>query len=266
MTNIVQLRKITKVYRFGIHAQQWERNVHAQDHFIAYKLFGHTTHESNGKCLEFSKDCLMIANSEDIYRVTKHELEAEGQRGGCIAVHFTTVSVFDMHLSVYDCTAHPQIKSKFFRMLDTWNQCKDGDNPTAEYACISHFYAIFSMLSALIGANAHTGFQDKRLDNAKEYIDRNYADSTLSISDVASVADMSQRRLTELFMERFQKTPGRYLRTARIRAATQYLRNGQYSIAEISTMVGYTSSSYFIRVFHQEMGMSPAVYRSMTTK
>lgn len=101
------------------------------------------THESAGQIWEFSKDMVMIANRTDLYHVTQHEFATEGSRGGCIAIHFTTVAPFDIHLSTYDCSAYPQIKGLFFRILDAWNQSRASKNLAAEYACISHFYAIF---------------------------------------------------------------------------------------------------------------------------
>ncbi len=261
-TSRFQLKEITKVYRFGVHMQHWERNEATQDHFIAYKLYGRTTHESAGQIWEFSKDMVMIANRTDLYHVTQHEFATEGSRGGCIAIHFTTVAPFDIHLSTYDCSAYPQIKGLFFRILDAWNQSKASKNLAAEYACISHFYAIFSWLATLVEDKGKKQIQDQRIALAKEYLDRNFANSALAISDAASSANLSQRRLNELFLEKYHETPGRYLLRVRMRKAAELLRRTQLSVSEIAVLAGYANASYFIRVFHREMGLPPAAYRN----
>jgi len=260
-TNRVQLHEITQVYRFGINAQRWERRMPTTDHFIAYKLYGRTKHESFGTVLDFSKDMIMVANREDPYSVTQHEFASEGKRGGCIAIHFTTVIPFEMHLSVYDCAAYPQLRNEFFRILDAWNQSKNDENIAAEYACISHFYSIFSLLTTLMAENQQEGAQSRRISFAKAYLDRNFANNALSISDAAASVNLSQRRLNELFMEQYHESPGRYLTAVRMRAAADMLRHSQLMISEISVLAGYTDTSYFIRVFHREMGLSPSKYR-----
>ena len=44
----------------------------------------------------------------------------------------------------------------------------------------------------------------------------------------------------------------------RIYAAEDMLRMKSYTIAEIAAAVGYTSPSYFCRVFTREVGISPS--------
>ena len=61
---------------------------------------------------------IMVANSEDLYRVTQHDPNGEGIRGGCIAIHFQTQDAFPLHLAIFDCAGYPQLRSEFFRMLD----------------------------------------------------------------------------------------------------------------------------------------------------
>ena len=255
----IVLKDIVRVYRFSILADHWEREIPANDHFIAYKLNGYTLHEHQGCQLPFGRDMLMVANCEDTYRVTRHEWEQEGAHGGCIAVHFTTVEPFGMHLSVYDCSAHPQVRSVFFQMLDAWKQWQSGRNLAAEYQCVSCFYSILSWVCLL--EEAPMAAADDRIAAAKEYIDRNYANSALTIADAARVAGLGQRRFGELFLAHVQTTPGNYLTARRIAAATALLRDSRYSVADIASVTGYASASYFIRIFRQKTGKTPAQLR-----
>ena len=260
------LKEITRVYRFGIHEHRWERKASAGDHFIAYKLYGNTVHEIGGKSFPFSKDMIMIANSEDLYRVTWHEAETEGKYGSCIAVHFTTLQPFDRHFTIYDVRKYPSLKNEFFRILDLWNQFKSDGSLSVEYAAVSCFYQIFARLTAITLTENQKTEADGFLVKAREYLERNYANSTLSVSDAASVAGLSVRRFGELFHESFGETPGHYLTNVRMNAALELLRRSSLSVAEIAALSGYADASYFIRVFHSRTGVSPAVYRKRAEK
>ena len=52
-----------------------------------------------------------------------------------------------------------------------------------------------------------------------------------------------------------------YLQKLRIQQALLLLVDPDLSITEIAHSVGYSDSSYFARVFKQEVGESPKVYR-----
>lgn len=255
----IALQEIKRVCRFGSRESTWERSREVSSHFIAYKLNGSTIHEYCGETYSFCKDTIMVANRSDLYRVTQHETAAEGRQGSCIAVHFTTYEPFDLHLSVFDCRDHPQVKSAFFRMLDAWNQFMDGC-PEVEYTCMARFYEICAYLSEL--QSGSSAGEDSRLEESRRFLERNLSDSTLTVADAAESARLSQRRFTELFAEKYGRTPGRYLTECRMRQAMELLRLPQLSVAEIAALSGYADPSYFIRVFHREIGASPNVFRS----
>jgi len=56
------------------------------------------------------------------------------------------------------------------------------------------------------------------------------------------------------------KTYKDYVVGLRMEYAKQLLQSGDLSVAEISMMVGYSSVSYFIRIFKEETGVTPAKY------
>ena len=189
-----------------------------------------------------------------------------GKYGSCIAVHFTTLQPFDRHFTIYDVRKYPSLKNEFFRILDLWNQFKSGGSLSSEYAAVSCFYQIFARLTAITLTENQKTEADGFLVKAREYLERNYANSTLSVSDAASVAGLSVRRFGELFHESFGETPGHYLTNVRMNAALELLRRSSLSVAEIAALSGYADASYFIRVFHSRTGISPAVYRKRAEK
>ena len=70
------------------------------------------------------------------------------------------------------------------------------------------------------------------------------------------------------FQEAFKKsygiTPSRFLVNTRLNFAEMFLRNEEYkTIKQISEMVGFSNSGYFIRVFKSKFGVTPEVYREI---
>jgi AraC-like DNA-binding protein len=55
-------------------------------------------------------------------------------------------------------------------------------------------------------------------------------------------------------------TPITYLNRYRVRQAKALLEAGEKGITEIAVEVGFSSSSYFTRVFRDEVGVSPRDY------
>jgi AraC-like DNA-binding protein len=55
-------------------------------------------------------------------------------------------------------------------------------------------------------------------------------------------------------------TPLEYLNRYRIKKAAELLESGQ-NVTETTFAVGFSSVSYFSRLFEKEVGLSPSVYR-----
>jgi transcriptional regulator GlxA family with amidase domain len=82
----------------------------------------------------------------------------------------------------------------------------------------------------------------------------------ISRSDVAAHVGLSERHLTRCFHQEVGLTPITYLNRYRVKQARMLLDAGQKGITEIAGEVGFSSSSYFTRVFRDEMGVSPREY------
>ncbi|MBR6855337.1 MAG: helix-turn-helix transcriptional regulator, partial [Fibrobacter sp.] len=53
-----------------------------------------------------------------------------------------------------------------------------------------------------------------------------------------------------------------YLKTYRMKKATQLLQDGKMNIAEVAGRVGYTNSSKFAQAFKEFTGCTPKEYRN----
>ncbi|MEU8378812.1 helix-turn-helix domain-containing protein [Streptosporangium sp. NPDC048865] len=86
-------------------------------------------------------------------------------------------------------------------------------------------------------------------------------DGDLSQAALAARLNVSERHLTRLSLEHLGKTPGRFVRHARTRAAEQLLVSSSLSVADIAARCGFGSTESLRQSFVAEFGVSPARYR-----
>ena len=84
----------------------------------------------------------------------------------------------------------------------------------------------------------------------------------LSLDSVAREVRISPFYLSRIFRQVTGATFIDYLTAIRIRKAKELLRDPQYSVKEVSNLVGYSDPSYFSRVFRRVGGLPPSRLRS----
>ncbi|MCI8563738.1 MAG: AraC family transcriptional regulator [Lachnospiraceae bacterium] len=98
------------------------------------------------------------------------------------------------------------------------------------------------------------------------FIHKNYADS-ISVPEIASIADISERECLRCFQKTIQLSPIQYLLKYRVmQGAEMLLRNPTDSISEIATSCGFDSPSNFSKVFKRFYNCTPREYRNLKIK
>ena len=95
---------------------------------------------------------------------------------------------------------------------------------------------------------------------AKRFIERNYA-KDISAGDVAEYVGLSAAYFSRLFHKVIHQTFVDYITNVRIDNSEKLLKESNYKIVEISTMVGFRSNTYFNSLFKRKTGMTPIEYR-----
>lgn len=116
--------------------------------------------------------------------------------------------------------------------------------------------------AALARKRALSGEAQRLVRQAMAYIQEHYAES-LSRQEIAQHVGLSDDYLTSCFHKELGVTPIAYLNRYRVQQARQQLKNTHKSITEIALDVGFSSSSYFSRIFRRETGMSPETFRRL---
>jgi AraC-like DNA-binding protein len=124
-------------------------------------------------------------------------------------------------------------------------------------------FSVAETLQHLADALAHKrkpGSESQHMAlKAMAYIHAFYTEP-ISRRDVAAHVGLSERHLTRCFHQEVGLTPITYLNRYRVKQAKVLLDAGEKGITEIAVEVGFSSSSYFTRVFRDEAGVSPREY------
>ena len=92
-----------------------------------------------------------------------------------------------------------------------------------------------------------------------EYMKRNIY-SNLSIKELCSSFSIGKTQLCKIFKESLSQSPMDYFTALKNEEAKKLLREKNYSISQISDMLGYSSIHNFSRAFKKAVGMSPTAY------
>ena len=123
-----------------------------------------------------------------------------------------------------------------------------------------HVAEIYEHLENALAQKRKAGSEAHRIAlKAMAYIHANYADQ-ISRSDLAAHVGLSERHFNRCFQQAIGMTPITYVNRYRVKRAKELLDAGDRGITKIAVEVGFSSGSYFTRVFRKEVGVSPRAY------
>jgi AraC-like DNA-binding protein len=107
-------------------------------------------------------------------------------------------------------------------------------------------------------------FKDREKAAILRFIADNYTDPDLRLEIVASGAGASRNKVNEVLRSELGMTFTTYLNRLRLTEAARLLNEQpEATIAEIAYSVGYANPSYFNKLFKEEYGCTPKVFRSL---
>lgn len=95
----------------------------------------------------------------------------------------------------------------------------------------------------------------------KNYIDSHYSEN-ITLDFLSNLTYVNKFHLVHLFTKEMDISPINYLINKRIDESKNLLSTTNYSIRDISSIVGFSNSSYFSQMFKKIAGVSPKEYRS----
>lgn len=94
----------------------------------------------------------------------------------------------------------------------------------------------------------------------KKYLDQNYT-MDINLKKVAEMFYINAIYLGQLFKKSYDMKFTDYLNAVRVKESKKLLRNTNYSVNEVASIVGYRNTEYFIKKFYAIVGTTPNKYR-----
>lgn len=121
--------------------------------------------------------------------------------------------------------------------------------------------SLYQILSYIIIRNKGIfSEKERRLHDIKKYIDC-YYNEPIQVKTIAREFSIHPNYLTSAFKAEFGTSPKQYIMNKRMSAACNFLETSDYSIKDISYMVGYENQLEFSQLFKKTVGKSPTAYR-----
>ena len=100
----------------------------------------------------------------------------------------------------------------------------------------------------------------KEMEDTIHYFNEAFSQE-ISIEEYAKNQHMSVCWFIRCFKRYMGMTPLQYITSIRINKAKDLLKNTDFTIQEIGSLVGYENPLYFSRIFRKQTGRSPSCYR-----
>lgn len=150
----------------------------------------------------------------------------------CCEILHSTERMIEVVEEVYGAHSITQVKSATFHLIDVF------DESNCEYKEENRVVAM-----------------------AKMWIHNHYQEYTLSVSSVADELNISAAYLSTLFKMETGQNIVKYISGYRMEKAKELLATTNMKVGDIAERVGYLNASYFISLFRNNTGCSPAKYR-----
>lgn len=101
----------------------------------------------------------------------------------------------------------------------------------------------------------------KKIRSYAKKIEKNIADD-FSLDDISAETGLTQAKLQEGFKLLYNKTVTEYIRHARLELARDRIASTEMNISEVVYSIGFTSRSYFSKIFKEKYGLSPSEFKN----
>ena len=216
---------------------------------LSIRKSGKTTVTAGGKTLSSTPDTLTFIPAGCPYTTEIPE------GGEMYLLHFY-ISPEGGEFSPVPLCVRPAFPLSFYNLFD--NAISHFAAEGCDLFCMSAAYELLNEASA---AFFHTRpAPPKRMQRCKEHLDENVCDTTLRVSDLATMCGVSEVYFRAEFKKFYGSSPLEYIKKRRIEIARQLLSTGLYNVTQVAERAGFDSISYFSAEFRRLTGETPSHY------
>lgn len=117
-------------------------------------------------------------------------------------------------------------------------------------------------------SRSSTTLLKKELEMISEIGDfiNHYPETAHTISSISSKSGLSPSKLQLGFKFMYDMTLGEYIREVRLKKSEVLIRTTDLNISEVVYSIGFTSRSYFCKIFKKKFNCSPKAYKTHVTE
>ena len=119
-------------------------------------------------------------------------------------------------------------------------------------------------LEEMVGDISMKSPDEKLMERIMAFINDNLDDTDISNEDLADNVGISRVHLHRKMKELTGQTPHDFIRSIRLKKASQLLKRGDISITEVVYACGFGSAASFSTIFKKQFGVSPKEYMMKT--
>lgn len=204
------------------------------------------------------------------------------QKGDILYLAHNAIYTMDIHTNKYQSiycdfqfdTASPRksmiyrpanisfTENLFLRLMSTSRSA----SASAFSDCMFILYNIYSVIQETANTKYTEPGVKHHISQAHKYITENFKDESLSVSQLAETAGMSEVYFRRLFKAQYGLSPARYITSVRLKKAKELMKYPFLTINDCALQSGFSSLQYFCRVFKSATGMTPSQYRKQKDK
>jgi len=102
------------------------------------------------------------------------------------------------------------------------------------------------------------------LQKASELISEKYSDN-MNSEDVAVHIGVSLRKFQRITKEELNCTPTNFIYLVKLNKAADFIKSNRANISEVAYQFGFSSPSYFTKIFKSHFGVTPVEYKNSDT-
>jgi len=170
---------------------------------------------------------------------------------------------FDKMPAVFRFSHEDRVFSLFDDMIYTPHP--DTDLELYLFGCFNILLSYHKSMNERSESKIHYNAGHNYYEIAKDYIMKRYNEK-LTVRDIAEHIHISESYLRALFLKFEGKPIGEVVIDYKMEAAKSLLTVSEYSVNQISGIIGYADYSTFSKLFKKKMNCSPTEYRKMMLK
>ncbi|GAB6989263.1 helix-turn-helix domain-containing protein [Paenibacillus pini] len=244
-TNPISVKTVYKLYTTPDYDIN-HRIIESNKYILLYTLDGLGSIRVDGQEFQLDSNSLIFANASNSL-----SYKCSGDRWNFWLFEFKTEPFLLRANDVY----HTPFKMEFFVLCDQILLNLKNDK---QQLASAYFYLFYCILVDKLNNNKPS-FDITVINKSLEYMKDNM--KNFSLQSLSTFLNIPKRTIFYIFNKEVGTSPNRYFQGVRMELGKEYLESTHMDISEISSALGYCSSSHFSTVFKQFVGVTPARYR-----